>query len=272
MKRYNIIKLSFLILISLISLYPFYWLVVGSTLSNSEIFSLPPRLIFGKNLFVNYKILVNSQPIWQAFKNSLFIASIYTVCTVYLSALAGYTFAKFDFKFKNILFGIILFTMMLPSQVTLIPLFKIAISLGWQNKPQAVIIPALANAFGVFFMRQNMINVPTELIESGRVDGASEVYIFHRIVLPISLPALAALGILNFISQWGYFLWPLIILQEKNSITLPVLLSQMVVGGEVADYGAVLLGATISILPIFILFLFLQKYFISGIYGGAVKG
>lgn len=272
MKKYGIGKFLFLSFIALISLYPFYWLAVGSTLTSSEIFKLPPRIFFGKNLLVNYENLVNLQPIWSAFKNSLLISSIYTICTVYLSSLAGYTFAKYEFRFKKILFGIILLTMMLPGQVTLIPLFKIIIKLGWLNKPQAIIVPALANAFGVFFMRQNMINIPTELIESGRVDGASEMYIFHRIILPISLPALAALGILNFISQWGNFLWPLITLQEKNAITLPVLLSQMVVRGEVVDYGAVLLGAVISVLPIFILFLFLQKYFISGIYGGAVKG
>ena len=192
--------------------------------------------------------------------------------TLYLSSLAGYTFAKFEFKFKNLLLGIVLMTMMLPIQVTLIPLFRISIALGWQNKAAAVIIPALANAFGVFFMKQNMMSIPSELLESARIDGASEISIFHKIILPTSLPPLAALGILSFIQQWGNFLWPLIILQDKESTTLPVLLSMMVQRGQVVHYGEVLVGTIFSILPVLIIFLFLQKYFIAGIYSGSVKG
>lgn len=272
MKKNNFIKYFFLIIISVISVYPFYWLLVGSTLTDTEIFKLPPKLFFGSNFLTNYKNLINNQPIFSAFKNSLTISVIYTILTVYLSALSGYTFAKFEFKYKNLLFSIILITMMLPMQITLIPLFKLSIALGWQNKMQAIIIPALANAFGVFFMRQNMLSVPTELIESGRIDGSSEISIFHKIILPTSLPALSALAILSFIQQWGNFLWPLIILQEKSSTTLPVLLSMMVQRGNVVHYGEVLTGTVINILPVLIIFLFLQKYFISGIYNGAVKG
>lgn len=272
MKKKNFVKYLFLIIISIISFYPFYWLIVGSTLTDAQIFKLPPKLFFSNNLINNYRNLVNSQPIFNAFKNSLIISTIYTALTVYLSALTGYTFAKFEFKHKNLFFGIILITMMLPMQITLIPLFKLSISLGWQNKIQAIIIPALANAFGVFFMRQNMLSVPTELIESARVDGSNEISIFHKIILPTSLPALAALAILSFIQQWGNFLWPLIILQEKTATTLPVLLSMMVQRGNVVRYGEVLTGTVINILPVLIIFLFLQKYFISGIYNGAVKG
>lgn len=266
------VKYLFLILVSIISIYPFYWLAVGSTLSNGEIFKFPPKFIFGHHFMINYNNLVSSQPIWYAFRNSLFISTVYTVLTVYISALSGYTFAKFDFKYKKVLFGIILLAMMLPMQVTLIPLFRISIALGWQNKAQAIIVPALANAFGLFFMKQNMLSIPTEIVESGRVDGANELTIFHKLILPTSLPALAALGILSFIQQWGNFLWPLIILQSNKSTTLPVLLANMVQKGEVIDYGAVLVGAVISILPILLIFLFLQKYFISGIYSGSVKG
>lgn len=272
MKKSGFLKYFLLIIISIISIYPFYWLIVGSTLTDSEIFKLPPRLFFSNNFITNLNNLINSQPIFNAFKNSLIISVTYTVLTVYLSALAGYTFAKYEFKYNNILFSIILITMMLPMQITLIPLFKISIALGWQNNILAVIVPALANAFGVFFMRQNMLSVPTELIESSRVDGCSELGIFHKIILPTSLPSLAALGILSFIAQWGNFLWPLIILQDKKSTTLPVLLSMMVQKGQVVHYGEVLTGTVINILPVLIVFLFLQKYFISGIYSGSVKG
>lgn len=276
MKKDKKLKITFmyliLIIICLISVYPFVWLIISSTLSDTDIFKLPPKIFFGNNFFKNFENLNINQPIWKAFGNSMFISVTYTLLTLYLSSLAGYTFAKFEFKFKNLLLGIVLMTMMLPIQVTLIPLFRISIALGWQNKAAAVIIPALANAFGVFFMKQNMMSIPSELLESARIDGASEISIFHKIILPTSLPPLAALGILSFIQQWGNFLWPLIILQDKESTTLPVLLSMMVQRGQVVHYGEVLVGTIFSILPVLIIFLFLQKYFIAGIYNGSVKG
>ena len=276
MKKDKKLKIIFmyliLIIICLISVYPFVWLIISSTLSDTDIFKLPPKIFFGNNFFKNFENLNINQPIWKAFGNSMFISVTYTLLTLYLSSLAGYTFAKFEFKFKNLLLGIVLMTMMLPIQVTLIPLFRISIALGWQNKAAAVIIPALANAFGVFFMKQNMMSIPSELLESARIDGASEISIFHKIILPTSLPPLAALGILSFIQQWGNFLWPLIILQDKESTTLPVLLSMMVQRGQVVHYGEVLVGTIFSILPVLIIFLFLQKYFIAGIYSGSVKG
>jgi len=276
MKKDKKLKITFmyliLIIICLISVYPFVWLIISSTLSDTNIFKLPPKMFFGNNFFKNFENLNINQPIWKAFGNSMFISVTYTLLTLYLSSLAGYTFAKFEFKFKNLLLGIVLMTMMLPIQVTLIPLFRISIALGWQNKAAAVIIPALANAFGVFFMKQNMMSIPSELLESARIDGASEISIFHKIILPTSLPPLAALGILSFIQQWGNFLWPLIILQDKESTTLPVLLSMMVQRGQVVHYGEVLVGTIFSILPVLIIFLFLQKYFIAGIYSGSVKG
>ena len=276
MKKDKKLKITFmyliLIIICLISVYPFVWLIISSTLSDTDIFKLPPKIFFGNNFFKNFENLNINQPIWKAFGNSMFISATYTLLTLYLSSLAGYTFAKFEFKFKNLLLGIVLMTMMLPIQVTLIPLFRISIALGWQNKAAAVIIPALANAFGVFFMKQNMMSIPSELLESARIDGASEISIFHKIILPTSLPPLAALGILSFIQQWGNFLWPLIILPDKESTTLPVLLSMMVQRGQVVHYGEVLVGTIFSILPVLIIFLFLQKYFIAGIYSGSVKG
>ena len=276
MKKDKKLKITFmyliLIIICLISVYPFVWLIISSTLSDTNIFKLPPKMFFGNNFFKNFENLNINQPIWKAFGNSMFISVTYTLLTLYLSSLAGYTFAKFEFKFKNLLLGIVLMTMMLPIQVTLIPLFRISIALGWQNKAAAVIIPALAHAFGVFFMKQNMMSIPSELLESARIDGASEISIFHKIILPTSLPPLAALGILSFIQQWGNFLWPLIILQDKESTTLPVLLSMMVQRGQVVHYGEVLVGTIFSILPVLIIFLFLQKYFIAGIYSGSVKG
>ncbi|TJY40632.1 carbohydrate ABC transporter permease [Cohnella pontilimi] len=262
----------FLIIVTIVSVYPFYWMFVGSTLSDGDIFQSPPRFFPSVEFMNNITELAATAPIWRALGNSLLISVVFTIATLYLCAIAGYTFAKFEFKGKNVMFGLVLITMMLPHQVTLIPLFKMVIGFGWQNQPQAVILPALANAFGVFFMRQNMMSIPTEMIEAARIDGAIELSIFHKIILPTSLPPLAALGILSFIQQWGNYLWPLIILQDRESTTLPVLLSQLVAPGQVVYYGQVLAGTVISIVPVLILFLLLQKYFISGIYGGSVKG
>lgn len=262
----------FLIVICIASVYPFYWMFVGSTLTDSDIFQFPPKLLPSGEFMNNLTGLAASAPIWKGLGNSLLITIVFTIATLYLCAIAGYAFAKFEFKGKNVMFVVVLLTMMLPAQVTLIPLFKMVIGLGWQNQPQAVILPALANAFGVFFMRQNMMSIPTEMIEAARIDGSGEISIFHKIILPTTLPPLAALGILSFIQQWGNYLWPLIILQERESTTLPVLLSMLVAPGQVVHYGQVLAGTVISIVPVIILFLLLQKYFIAGIYGGSVKG
>ncbi|VBB09865.1 Hypothetical protein LUCI_5163 [Lucifera butyrica] len=255
-----------------VSAYPFYWLFIAATLNDSQIFQLPPHLWPGGGLVTNLSHLQEKGPVWTTFGNSLFVAVTFTVLTGYLSALTGYAFAKFRFRYKEALFFLILVTMMLPQQVIMIPLFKMMTALGWQNELKAVIIPSLANSFGVFFMRQNMMNVPAELLEAARIDGCSELSIFHRIVLPTVYPALAALAILSFIQQWGNFMWPLIILQDQAKMTLPLFLSMLVQPGQVIQYGEVLAGAAIGVLPVFLIFLFFQKYFVSGIYGGAVKG
>ncbi len=268
----KIILYVFLALALIVSVYPFFWLFIASTLNDSQIFQVPPHLVPGRHFIDNLKSLEANAPIWTSLKNSALISITYTVLTVYLSALAGYTFAKFQFWGKNFFFLIVLITMMLPPQVTMIPLFKMMSLFGWQSTYQAVIIPSLANAFGVFFMRQNMLSVPSDLIDSARIDGCGEIRIFHRIVLPTVYPALAALGILSFIQQWGNFMWPLIVLQNQSLQTVPLLLSLLVQQGQVIHYGQVFAGAVVGIIPILIVFLVLQKYFVSGIYSGAVKG
>jgi lactose/L-arabinose transport system permease protein len=257
---------------AIISIYPFYWLFVAATLNDSQIFQLPPHLVPGTDFLTNITNLGKKGPIWTTFANSLFITTTFTVLTVYISSLTGYAFAKFNFKHKGFLFFSILVTMMLPQQVIMIPLFKMMTAFGWQNELKAVIIPALANSFGVFFMRQNMMTVPSELLEAARIDGCSELGIFHRIVLPTVYPAMAALAILSFIQQWGNFMWPLIILQDQSQMTLPLFLSMLVQPGQVIQYGEILAGAAIGVLPVLIIFLFFQKYFVSGIYGGSLKG
>lgn len=260
----------FLIIALVISLFPFYLMFVSSTLKTSEILSIPPKLSIGNNFISNLNNLKDKMNIGKVIFNSLFISIIYTILTLILNSMAGYALAKYNFKGKNAIFAIIMGTMMIPAEVLYIPQFSMMTKLGWQNSYQAIIIPALANAFGIFLMRQNMMSFPTSLIEAARIDGCGELAIFFKIVLPNMKPALAALGIYNFMGQWGNFMWPLIILSTKDMYTLPVALASLD-GLMYKDYGMMMLGATISTIPILIMFLLFQKQFVSGLMGGAVK-
>ncbi len=238
-----------LILVAFVSLFPFYVMFVSSTLSTSQILNIPPHLSFGNQLLENFKNLSEK---------------------ILLDSMAGYALAKYEFKGKSIIFGIIISTLMVPSQVTLVPMFIMMNKIGWQNTYWAIIFPALANAFGIFLMRQNMTSFPTALIEAARIDGCSEFGIFFQIVMPNMKPALGALGIYNFMSQWGNFMWPLIILATKDMYTLPVALASLE-GLMYKDYGMMMLGSTISTIPIIIIFLIFQRQFVSGLIGGSIK-
>ncbi len=253
-----------------ISLFPFYWMIIAATHASGDIFSIPPKFWFGNNFFNNLQGLDATVNIKRVFLNSLGISTVYSFLAVFLSSLAGYTFAKYEFYGKRVLFAVVMLTMMLPYQATLVPLFRIINDMGWGNTYQAVILPTLANAFGIFLMRQNMLAFPDSLIESARIDGCGEFRIFWSIVLPTMKPAIAALTIYMFMFQWNNFMWPLVILNSKDMYTLPLALSSLV-GMSRIDYGQIMVGSTISTLPIIIVFLFLQREFISGILGGAVK-
>lgn len=269
-KSTKLLSYLFLIIALLISLFPFYLMFVSSSLTTGEILSIPPKLTIGTNLMENLANLKDKIDIGRVMFNSLFIAIVYTFLTLIINSLAGYALAKFDFKGRNLIFALIMGTMMIPAQVLYIPQFTMMTAIGWADKFRAVIIPALANAFGIFLMRQNMTSFPTSLIESARIDGYGEFSIFFKIVLPNMKPALGALGIYNFMSQWGNFMWPLIILSSSEMYTLPVALASLD-GLMYKDYGMMMLGATISTIPILIMFLAFQKQFISGLMGGAVK-
>ena len=266
----KLLSYLFLILAVLISLFPFYLMFVSSTLKTGEILSIPPKLFIGTNLLENLVNLKDKMNVGRVMFNSLFVSIVYTVLTLVINSLAGYAFAKFNFKGKNLIFALIMVTMMIPAQVLYIPQFTMMTAIGWADKFRAVIVPALANAFGIFLMRQNMTSFPNSLIESARIDGYGEFSIFFKIVLPNMKPALGALGIYNFMSQWGNFMWPLIILSTKDMYTFPVALASLD-GLMYKDYGMMMLGASISTIPILIMFLLFQKQFISGLMGGAVK-
>ncbi len=252
------------------SIAPFYWMLVGGTNRSGAIYNNPPKLIPGNYLIQNFKHLNESIGILHVFMNSLVITVVFTVLSLLVCSAAGYAFAKFKFKGRDAIFFVLLLAVMIPYQVTLIPLFKLFANMHWLDHYQSVILPQIAFPFAIFLMRQNVQGLPDSLLEAARADGAGEFFIFFRIVIPTMRPALAAISIFLFTFQWNNFIWPLVVLNSQNMYTLPVALSSLI-GMSKIDYGQVMLGATLSTLPIMAVFLILQKQFISGILGGSVK-
>ncbi|GLZ75517.1 sugar ABC transporter ATP-binding protein [Actinorhabdospora filicis] len=260
-----------LIVGAVISLFPFYWMIIAATHKTEDLFTSSPPLLPGGELLNNLRRLEESIGFTQVTLNTVGVSLVYTVLSSLLSAMCGYGLAKFRFKGRGFFLAVILATMMIPFQVLLVPLFEMMASFGWIDTYQAVIIPFLANAFGIFLMRQAFLDFPQELIEAGRIDGCGETRIFYRIVLPAAKPQLAAVVIFTFIGQWGAFLWPLLMLNTEDKYTIPVALSTMV-GLSKVDYSGLMLGSFAATLPIMAVFLFFQRQFVSGLLGGSVKG
>jgi lactose/L-arabinose transport system permease protein len=227
----------------------------------------------GTDLFTNIARLWDPKGsnFGRVMLNSAIIAVTYTVLAVLVCSLAGYAFAKFSFRGRNILFFMFLATLMIPATVTYVPLYKMMAGWHWLNTYQAVILPTVASPFGIFLMRQSMSLLPTELMEAARIDGAGEVGIFWRVALPVMGPSLAALSIFMFMSQWNNFFWPLVVMQKPDMQTIPVSISSQI-GFSIVDYGAIMTGTTLAVLPLIILFLSMQRQFISGALAGSVKG
>ncbi|MCM3006029.1 carbohydrate ABC transporter permease [Priestia koreensis] len=255
---------------TIISIFPFYWMIIGATNHSSKMFSNPPTLLPGKELLTNLTNLNDSIGIGKVLFNSLFISVLYVVFALIICTSAAYALAKFEFRGRNLIFTIFLLSMMIPYQATLIPLFKMMSNFNLLNTYFALIVPQLCYPFAIFLMRQNFLAFPTELLESARLDGAGEFRIFFRIVLPSMKPALAATAIFLFMTQWNNFMWPLVSTTSSDMYTFPVALSSLF-GLSIIDYGQVMTGVTIATIPIIIVFLALQKHFISGMLGSALK-
>ncbi|WEG08130.1 carbohydrate ABC transporter permease [Microbacterium horticulturae] len=260
-----------LVVASVLSLIPFAWMVIASTHKTSDLFVTPLPLLPGGEFWQNLGRLQESVGFGQVMINSVLVAVLYTVFSSIISVMCGYGLATYRFRGRGVLMGVILVTMMIPMQVLLVPLFQMMASAGWIDSYQALIIPFLANAFGIFLMRQGFLDFPTTLIEAARIDGASELRTFYRIVLPVARPQIAALIIYTFISQWNSFIWPLLMLNSEDKYTIPVALNTMI-GLSRVDYSGLMLGSLLATLPLFLLFLVFQKQFVAGLLGGAVKG
>lgn len=264
--------LLLLVALALLTIFPFYWMFVLATHTRETIFSAPPPLWFGDDLERNYGALLDVLPFWRNIWNSVYIAVMATVTTVFFCSLGGFGFAMYDFRGKNVMFGFVLVSLMIPQLLNIIPYYLIIDFLGWLNEPKAIWFPGMANAFGIFLMRQYIAStMPSTLMDAARIDGASEFRIYRSIVLPLVRPALATLALLTFINQWNNFLGPLVILRSRDSYTLPLALRSLQ-GLVNTDWGAVMLGTALAVLPLLILFVLASRQVIEGLVAGSVKG
>lgn len=250
---------------------PFAWMLLASLKSNAEIVQLPPTFLPERPTFANFVRVWTEIDFGRYMWNSLWLATVKTVLVLYTSALAGYLFAVYDFPGKRPLFWLVLATMMVPWPVTIIAQYQQMLWFGWVGSYTALIVPALMNSFGIFMMRQFISGLPRELIDAARVDGASEYGIFHRIVLPLSRTAASALAIFLFLWSWDDFLWPYLMLLDDADYVLPIGVA-LLQGRYAVDYGAVFAGMTLSIVPVLVVYVFLQRSFIEGIAFTGLKG
>ncbi len=244
---------------------PFVWMLLGSFKTEGELRANPPTWWPQAPTLDNYRELFTRLDFPQFFTNSVVVAVTVTLGNLVFCSMLGYAFAKIDFWGRTWLFRLVLATLMIPGMVTLVPLFVLVSNLGMVNTYWGLILPFLAGPFGVFLMRQFMQGIPDELIDAARVDGAGEFRIFLRVVMPLCKPALATLAILTFLGSWNNFLWPLVVSSTENMYTLPVALALYSVGQNSTEYGLLLAGAVVIVLPILAVFFALQKHFVQGL-------
>ncbi len=253
-----------------IMVFPLYWMFATAVRPKKEIFGGGFDLVPSTLVWSNFSEAWNKLPWDQFYMNSIAIAAIAVPITVFINLLAGYTFAKYRFPGRDILFLLMISTLMIPIQVIMVPEFLIVSKLGWVNSWWGVIVPRAAEAFGLFMVRQFMVSIPDELIEAARLDGAGEFTIFRRVVLPLSWPVIAVLSIFTFMWRWNDFAWPLVVLQEQSAYTVPLGLNLMK-GQYFTDWTGLMSMSLLSIVPMMLVFVFFQRYFIQGIASTGLK-
>lgn len=260
-----------LCLVGITTIFPFVWMLLSAFKPNSEIRALNQTLLPQQWTFENFLSLQEKFNFVRFFANSLSIALVVTVITIYTSCLCGYVLAKYEFRGRNALFGFILGTMMIPWAVTIIPRYTMFEAWGLRDNYLSLILPAVLSGFGIFMLRQSMSDIPDAVLEAARIDGASEIYIFHRIVLPMSRNAISALAIFQFLWAWEDYLWPYLMIDNEDLQVLAVGLTTFN-GRYGTDYGGLFAATTISVIPVLIVYLIFQKRFIAGAASAAVKG
>lgn len=253
------------------SVLPLYWTLVAASHDQQRVLDNPPPLIPGGNLFHNVKAAWEQAHLGKAIVNTIIVSGCITAATLFFCTLAGYAFAKMRFRGRGFLMGAVIATLTIPPQLSVVPLFMLMSDIGWGGKLESVIFPTLVGAFGVFFMRQYLLEaLPYELIEAAKVDGAHNLRIVWNIVLPVARPAMMVLGMLTFVQAWNDFFWPFLSLSQDNP-TIQVALGQLS-ASYTPDQSIVMAGALISTLPLLLVFVVFGKQIVGGIMSGAVKG
>jgi multiple sugar transport system permease protein len=258
---------------AVIYLLPLYWMITGSFKIQSDTMKVPPEFFPRNPTLANYRaLLFGGMPAFRWLFNSIVISAAIAFGSVVTSAMAGYGFAKKNFPGRNWLFWLMLLTMTMPLQIRLIPLFSMVRQFNWSNTYMGAVFPHLAYPFGVFLVRQFSHTIPNDLLDAARVDGASEIGTFTSIVMPLLKPALAAVAIFSFIQGWNDYMWQLIVLNQNRMLTLPLGVAKLVTSASGYDLGLAMAGATFAFLPMLVVFIIFQRYFVQGITMGAVKG
>lgn len=276
----DILSYLFLIVVVIFSLYPLFWMITSSFKPGEDIASAPLSLDLHTLTLNNYTALLSSVPLWVGFKNTLIVLIFKGALTLFFCPLAGFAFAKYRFRGRDLLFTLVLATLMLPPIVMLVPLLLEMGTLGWVDSYQALILPGAIGAFAIFWMRQQIAEVPDELMDAGRIDGCTPFGLYWRIIVPLIRPAMVALAILTFLDIYNDFVWPIVVTNTDDMQTLQVMLSTLATQINNAQpglvqydaWGQVLAACTLATLPVLILFIVLQRQFVRGILSGGVKG
>jgi multiple sugar transport system permease protein len=247
-----------------VALLPFMWMLSASVRTQGDLIANPETLIPESFTWENYTEIWRQIPFARQLVNTTVFAGTVAIISVLLDSLAGYALARFRFKGQNAVFILIISTLMLPPQVTLIPVYNVLVDLGWVNTFRGLIVPRAADAFGIFFMRQFFLSLPKDLEDAARIDGASELRIFARVMLPLAWPAALTVGLFNLLNNWNDLLWPLVVTTRTEMRTLPAGLA-LFKGEHVTNYGLLMAGSVLALLPMVAAFLFVQRRFIEGI-------
>jgi ABC-type glycerol-3-phosphate transport system permease component len=267
----RILTYVLLILGTILTFGPFYWMVVSSFKPQGEIFTATLQLVPSRPTLEHYGNLLARTGFLRWTFNSIVFALGTTALSLFFSSLAGFAFAKYEFRGKRALFAIVLASVSIPQFVTIIPVYGLMVKLGLTNTYLGLILPFSVNALVIFLMRQYIMGIPSELLDAARIDGTSEFGIFHRVIVPVIRPAMGAAGIFVFLNTWNQYLWPLIMVQSNDMMVAPVGLATLSTL-YVIEYGQIMAGATLSTLPILALFVLMQEQFVAGLTSGALKG
>lgn len=270
-RAWRILTLVGVLAIAGVMLLPLVWMVATSFKPEADIVKFPPSLLPDRVTFQHYLEVWDRIPFARLYVNTIVFAGGVTLISLLLDSMAAYALARLQFRGRDLVFVAILVMLMLPFQVTLIPLYDLLVSLGWTNTMQGLIVPRATNAFGIFFLRQFLLSLPRDLEEAARIDGASEFRIYRRVIMPLAAPALLTLGLFHFMYNWNDLLWPLIINQDQARQTLPAGLA-LFMGQHVVEFGILMAASVLALIPVVLFFLVIQRRFVEGIATTGIRG